>query len=84
MVAMVKRLSQRVVVPLSRVRFPLATPTKFEPEMARFLFGLIGVRQVIKINQTLLNGVGLSDSILLKEDKQQSDEISLDKKAFFC
>lgn len=33
-------VTQRVVVPLSWVRFPLATPSKIEPEMARFLFWL--------------------------------------------
>ena len=38
MVAMVKRLSQRVVVPLSRVRFPLATPTKSDLAKGRILF----------------------------------------------
>lgn len=37
MVAMVKWLSQRVVVPFSWVRIPLATPQKSDLEMGRIL-----------------------------------------------
>ena len=40
MVAMVKWLSQRFVVPLVRVQFPLATPQENLPNLGGFLFTL--------------------------------------------
>jgi hypothetical protein len=43
MVAMVKWLSQRFVVPLVRVQFPLATPRKNLPEAEGFLVPRAGI-----------------------------------------
>src|SRR5688572_20283501 len=58
MVAMVKRLSQRVVVPLSRVRFPLATPPTSDPRKGSdFVIILFGMRKIITTTFVTLDGV---------------------------